>query len=183
MRTAFDAVNVLRWHFGMIGQPKSAQPPQLEPFEQAFGLALGVGDAADFECLCPVLIFNQWEPQALADATPSNLRGRLRLAAGIGIFFTDYSRLGMPWPMATTVALKRLAALTQAERLDRDAWNDPQGANEPDGLYLEFFKPYGLYVHWPLADFLKQYNWARIRNEERLGGLMESAATAQLAKA
>jgi len=174
MQTVFDAVNVLRWHYGMIGQPKNAQAPAVEPIERAFALALGVADAADFECLCPVLIFNKWDPEALLEATSENLRGRLRLASAIGIFFTDHSRLGMPWAMETVVALKRVAVLTHRFTLEQDPWNDPDGPNEPEGLYLEFFRPYGLYVNWPLADFLKQYKWAMIRNQKRVALMVEA---------
>jgi hypothetical protein len=179
MRTAFEAINVLRWHYGMIGQPKSACPPDVEAIESAFGLALAMSDPADFECLCPVLVFNQWVPEILVLQTPIAHRGRLRLAAAIGLFFTDFSRLGMPWPMEAVVALKRLAKLTKESDLAGDPWNDPTGATEPEGLYLEFFKPYGLNVNWPLADFLKQYKWTRIRNEERVQKLLETMAATQ----
>jgi hypothetical protein len=174
MRTTFDAVNVLRWHYGMIGHPKSAKAPALEPFERAFGLALGVGDSADFECLCPVLIFNKWQPDLLVEATPEALRGRLRLATAIGIFLTDYSRLGMPWAMESVEALKRVVALTHSYTLEKDAWNDPNGYIEADGLYLEFYRTFGLYVNWPLVDFLKQYKWSMIRNEERVELMVNS---------
>jgi hypothetical protein len=181
MQTAFDAANVLRWHYGMIGQPKTSQPVLVEPLEKAFGLALGVADPAEFECLCPVLIFNKWEAEALVESTAARLRGRLRLAAGIGIFFTDYSRSGMPWAMETTVALKRVANLTKTYGMEQDPWNEPRVADEPDGLYLEFFKPYGLSVHWPLADFLKQYKWALRRNAERLRVIFTTISDANLA--
>ncbi len=63
----------------------------------------------------------------------------------------------MPWAMETVVALKRVAVLTHRYTLEQDPWNDSDGPNEPAGLYLEFFRPYGLCVNWPLADFLKQY--------------------------
>jgi len=173
VRNVFDGINVLRWHYGMIGQPKSAQCPQIEPLEHAFALALGTTDPATFECLCPVLIFNQWNVKELIAQTPEHLKGRLRLAAGIGLFFTDCSRLGMPTPLETTVALKAVREATQQYSLDKDPWNEPSGANEPDGLYLEFFRPYGFYVNWPLADFLKQYQWAAIRNQERYSQFVE----------
>ncbi len=179
VKTAFDAINVLRWHYGMIGQPKSAERPVIEPLEAAFGLALGTTDPAAFECLCPVLIFNEWSAEALVARTPEHLKGRLRLAAGIGLFFTDFSRLGMLRPLETTAALKAVKESTTHYLLDKDPWTDPTGANEPDGLYLEFFRPYGLYVNWPLADFWKQYQWAAVRNQARINEFVERAAVAR----
>jgi hypothetical protein len=178
MRTAFEAINVLRWHYGMIGDPKSIRPPAVEPIEAALGMALGMSDPADFECYCPVLIFNKWSPEAVVAQTAKPHLGRLNLASDIGLFFTNHSRLGMPWPMETTTALKCLEQLTADFGLRDDPWNDPEGANAPDGLYLEFFKRHGLYVHWPLADFLKQYNWSLIRNQGRIQQIIEAAARA-----
>ncbi len=179
MKTAFDGINVLRWHYGMIGQPKTGQCPPLEPLEKAFGLALGTTDPATFECLCPVLIFNKWDGTKLFTETPQDLRGRLRLATGVCIFFTDFSRLGMLCPMETTVALKALGASARQYSMAQDPWNDPTGVDEPDGLYLEFFKPYGLYVNWPLADFWKQYQWASIRNQPRVNQFIDELAVAK----
>jgi hypothetical protein len=178
-KTAFSGMNVLRWHYGMIGQPKSSQCPAIEPFESAFGLALGTTDPGAFECLCPVLIFNRWDPGRLLEATAQSLRGRLRLAAGIGLFFTDFSRLEMPFPLETAAALLILQATAQQYSMENDPWNDPAGKDEPEGLYLEFFRPYGLYVNWPLADFWKQYKWAAIRNEERVSRFLEEAMASQ----
>lgn len=178
MKTASEAINVLRWHYGMIGQPESAEPPPLEEMENAFALALGTSDPGDFECLCPVLLFNLWDPHKLAAVTPEQNRPRLRLAAAIGLFFTNYSRLGIPWAMEVTTALKILADATQHYTMAADPWNDPQGEAAPDGFYFEFFKPYGLYVSWPLADFLKQYEWAMQRNHTRVRGMQEAIPTA-----
>jgi hypothetical protein len=178
MKTASKAINVLRWHYGMIGQPRSDEAPPLEQMEQAFGLALGAGDPADFECLCPVLIFNRWDPHKVVDATPEKNRARLRLATAIGLFFTDYSRLGIPWAVELTVALKTVAHETRNYTAVVDPWNELQGGGVPDGFYFEFFKPYGLFVTWPLADFLKQYRWAMQRNRDRVRKMQEEAAQA-----
>ncbi len=176
MKTRFESINVLRWHYGMIGQPRSDTPPSQKPFEVAFGHALGTDDPADFECLCPVLIFNRWDPHKLMEITPEANMARLRLAAAIGIFFTDYSRLGIPWAMDVIVALKIVAKETQSYTMVTDPWSDPKGEDGPDGFYFEFFKPYGLYVNWPLADFLKQYHWAMQRNHTRVRELQEETA-------
>lgn len=173
METFFDGVNALRWHYGMIGQPKTAAPPPLEDFAKACGLALGMKDPATFECFCPVLLFNRWTPEALMTATPEWQRGRLRLTAGIGLFFMNFSRLGIPWAMETTVALKRLESLLDAFRLDQDPWNNRDGAAQPEGYYLEFFKPYGLYVNWPLIDFWKQFQWTQRQNHDRVWRMLE----------
>ncbi len=173
MQTVFEATNVLRWHYGMVGHPRSPSPPDLVPFERTFALALGVADSSDFECLCPALIFNRWAPDILVSVTPNGLRGRLWLSASIGLFFTDYSRQGMPWPADTVTALKAVVSLTNQYTLEKDPWSDPNGKTEPDGLYLEFFRPFGLYVNWPLADFLKQYKWALIRNEKKVSNIVE----------
>lgn len=177
MITVGEAINVLRWHYGMIGQPKSDEPPAQETLESAFAIALGTDDPADFECLCPVLIFNRWEPHKLVEATTESNGGRLRLAAAIGLFFTDYSRLGIPWAMEVTVALKVVAQETRHYTMVRDPWNDPHGESTPDGFYYEFFKPYGLYANWPLADFLKQYQWAMQKNHDRVYKMQEEAIT------
>jgi hypothetical protein len=99
METIFDGINVLRWHYGMIGQPKTLEPPPVAGFAEACGLALGMSDPATFECFCPVIMFNRWAPEQMLQATPESHRGRLRLAAGIGLFFTNFSRLGIPWVM------------------------------------------------------------------------------------
>ena len=48
---------------------------------------------------------------------------------------------------------------------------------------LEFFKRHGLYVHWPLVDFLKQYKWTLIRNESRMQQCLETQSTADIAAA
>jgi hypothetical protein len=61
--------------------------------------------------------------------------------------------------------------------LEKDPWNDPEGAGQPDGYYLEFFKPYGLYVNWPLIDFWKQFQWAMRQNHERIRALLEEGDT------
>jgi len=168
METFFDGINVLRWHYGMIGQPQTVELPPVEAFHEACGMALGMKDPATFECFCPVLIFNRWEPEPMIEATPEKNRGRLRLAAGIGLFFMNFSRLGIPWAMETTVALKRLEAQLSPYTLEKDPWNDPDGASQPEGYYLEFFKPYALYVNWPLIDFWKQFQWALRQNHERV---------------
>lgn len=178
MKTASEAINVLRWHYGMIGQPRSDEAPPQEPIELAFAFALGAGDPADFECLCPVLLFNRWDPRKLVAVTPPKNRARLRLAAAIGLFFTNYSRLGIPWAMEVTVALKSVADETQHDTMAADSWNDPEGENAPAGFYFEFFKPYGLFVSWPLADFLKQYQWAMQKNHARVRKLQEEAIAA-----
>ena len=176
MNTAFYGINVLRWHYGMIGQPKTNQCPKLEPIEEAFALALGTTDPATFECLCPVLIFNNWEARKLIVATAQSLRGRLRLAASIGLFFMDFSRLGMLDPLGTTVELKAVREQTKEYTMANDPWNETDGANEPDGLFLEFFRPFGLYINWPLVDFIKQYKWASIRNQERINKMILATA-------
>jgi hypothetical protein len=178
-KCTFAAISVLRWHYGMIGQPKSDERPPVLPFEQAFGSALGTTDPANFECLCPVLIFNRWDPAQLIAQTPLNLRGRLRLAAGIGLFFTDFSRLGMPFPFETIAALIKLHERTEQYSMDDDPWNDLLLKDEPEGVCLEFFRPYGLYANWPLVDFWKQYQWAAIRNQERIKQFIEAVQVSQ----
>jgi hypothetical protein len=175
-KPAFKGVNVLRWHFGMIGQPKSELPAAWEPFEAAFGSALGTSDPATFECLCPVLLFNRWDPQELIASTPEVYRPRLRLAAVIGLFFMNFSRLGIPWAMQTTRALKQVVKQLANYSMTNDPWNNPPESEDDEGLYLEFFKPYGLYVNWPLADFWKQFQWAMVRNHERVTQLQMEAS-------
>jgi hypothetical protein len=167
-KPAFQGVNVLRWHFGAIGQPKSELPPAWEPFEGAFGVALGTSDPATFECLCPALLFNRWNPQELIASTPEANRPRLRLASGIGLFFMNFSRLGVPWALETTRDLKQLTQQLADCSMANDPWSNPPESDDDEGLYLEFFKPYGLYVNWPLADFWKQFQWAMIQNHERV---------------
>jgi hypothetical protein len=176
MKTVSEAISTLRWHYGMIGQPRGDEAPPQEPIEPAFAIALAAGDPADFECLCPVLIFNRWDPHKLVAATPEKNRARLRLAAAIGLFFTDHSRLGIPWAVELTVALKTIAHETQNYTLATDPWNELQGGDVPDGFYFEFFKPYGLAVTWPLADFLRQYQWTMQRNHDRVRKMQEEAA-------
>jgi len=178
MQSAFDGINVLRWHYGMVGQPKTASRPAAEKFAQACGSALGMKDPATFECLCPVLIFNRWSSEDMIQRTPEANRGRLCLAAGVGMFFLNFSRLGVPWSMETAVALKFLEKHLQDYTLENDPWGDPLGANEPEGYYLEFFKEYGLYVNWPLSDFWRQYQWAMRQNHERVQNMLEAAAKA-----
>jgi hypothetical protein len=175
MENAFDGINVLRWYYGMIGQPSTVSRPAAKPFPQACGLALGMKDPATFECFCPVLMFNRWDPELMIQATPEQNLGRLRLAAGVGIFFLNFSRLGIPWAMESAVALKRLEKRLQDYTLEGDPWGDPLGADELDGYYLEFFKPYGLYVNWPLIDFWKQFQWAMRQNHERVQKMLEEA--------
>lgn len=178
METFFDGVNVLRWHYGMIGQPKTEEPPAVEAFHEACGVALGMKDPATFECFCPVLIFNRWAPEQMIASTPEQNRGRLRLAAGIGLFFMNFSRMGVPWAMETAVGLKRLGEEVRPYTMEKDPWNDPDGESQPEGYYLEFFKAYGLYVNWPLIDFWKQFQWALRHNHDRVWRLLSEAEAA-----
>lgn len=160
---AYPAVVALailrRDHFltGQLENPQQTLVPN-PPFEQLFARVLGTRDPALFECLCPLLVFNHWTATALLDAVPEKLHGRLALAVAVATFLTDFDRQGLPDVMGTKEQLRTMRTSLATASVDQDPFEQRFLEQR---LRSDFFAAWGLFVNWPLTDFVKQFEWTK----------------------
>jgi hypothetical protein len=158
------SVDVLRAHFGMLGQMPNPKPSP-QKFDAAFVAALETTERWSFCQLAPLLIINFWDDFFLLRATPEASRGRLRFPGALALFFIEFEETAMPWPVKTGAKLETL--LTGLAHYEMSAHQFRDEMLPVSGL-MSFFHPHKLDTDWKLGGLWKCWNSTRRQNRELL---------------
>ena len=167
-----QAITVLHTHYGLpAGGRRHFDPPPWRSFEDVAGIALGHDETTITESISALLTLTIYDAGKLVANTPGANMPRLRLAATVANLLLDITTWGILDSLLRRRQLDQLLAdpkVGAAKFRAADEWNNAlRGGSIPAEYWTAFFIPMGLFVRWPLADFIKTWEHTKAC---RLGG-------------